>query len=416
MNGHSIQDIVPPARSRPVRQAPVVPPKPPMMLGDTSEPGDAKWKYFLVAGLVAIILVGTAIAIMSTIFHTATVKVNLHAWKFDATNTYEASDTLPLSFQIVSEDQTASKQVAASGTTKAEDRAFGTITISNTYSTKPQRYITSTRFESPDGKVFRIHEPVVVPGYTMRGSTKVAGTVSVTVYADQPGDTYNIQPTTFTLPGLKKSPQYSTITARSTQAFVGGYIGTRAVVDPATRAQVVSELRADLARQTTDALSKAVPAGSILFPNSITYTYTDLPDVSNNESSATISVKATASAPAYPEEQLSRAVANVGSVQYDDPLTLVNWNELVYTMATGSSSHASSTKFSLSGVAQVVADFDPNQFAKAVANKGKAAVDQERSKFPAITGPMSVLIYPFWMSSLPKERSIKVEATAVLDQ
>jgi len=53
--------------------------------------------------------------------------------------------------------------------------------------------VANTRFADPNGKIFRISKAITVPA---------KGTLVVTLTADQAGASYNIGPSTFSIPGL----------------------------------------------------------------------------------------------------------------------------------------------------------------------------------------------------------------------
>jgi hypothetical protein len=101
-------------------------------------------------------------------------------------------------------------------------KASGEITVFNEYSSNPQKIVSNTRFLSKEGYLFRIKEPVIIPGFSRIEGKDVPGQVVVTVYADKPGEKYNIGPTSFTLPGLQGSRKYSSIYARSYHTMKGG--------------------------------------------------------------------------------------------------------------------------------------------------------------------------------------------------
>ncbi|MBI5152986.1 MAG: hypothetical protein HZA36_00780, partial [Parcubacteria group bacterium] len=87
-------------------------------------------------------------------------------------------------------------------------KATGIITIYNAYSTASQRLVATTRFRSPDGKIFRINAGVTIPGAKTTGGTIILSSIDVPVTADQPGAPYNIGATSFTIPGFEGSPKY----------------------------------------------------------------------------------------------------------------------------------------------------------------------------------------------------------------
>ena len=127
--------------------------------------------------------------------------------------------------KIVSENVDLSETFDSTGSGAASDqRAQGMITIYNDYDSESQPLVATTRFETSDGKIFRLMKSVVVPGTTKANGTVQPGTIDAQVVADAAGTAYNVGPTTFSIPGFKDSGdgKYAKIYAKSTQAMVGG--------------------------------------------------------------------------------------------------------------------------------------------------------------------------------------------------
>lgn len=367
-------------------------------------------------GVGVILLVALVVGLMSTVFHSATATVTISEWKSDISGTYQAGGSTALTYTPVTASDTASKSVPATGTTQAQDHASGSITISNLYSTKTQRLITNTRFQTPEGKVYRIHEPVTVPGYSLKNGAKVAGVIDAVVYADDAGESYNIGMTTFTLPGLKGSDQYTAITAKSKTAMTGGFIGTRAVVEQSVRDQAVADLKAQLARTLTEKVTTTAPEGSVVFPDSINIQYTEEPDKGDG-SNATITVDGSATAPAFVSDALATALASYAQIVSNAPLSLANPTELTYSAPNGDVAGNGALTFTLAGTAHLVAVLNPNQLAQDLAGKNEATVESIRSAYPAIIQPISIAVYPFWSHSLPANpERIHVVIKGALDQ
>jgi hypothetical protein len=142
---------------------------------------------------------------------------------FEGRADVEPSDTLTVPVRIIEKEQKAKLSVEATGTAAGTtQKARGTIAISNTFSSDPQSLVATTRFETADGKVFRLTEGVTVPG--MKGTTP--GTIEASVIADQTGTSYNISSGTFTIPGFKGSPKYDKFSARIVKAMAGGSDGS----------------------------------------------------------------------------------------------------------------------------------------------------------------------------------------------
>ena len=140
--------------------------------------------------------------------------------KIDAVN-----NKVPLEkIEIISEE---SENYPATGKKHVQEKASGEITVFNEYSSKPQRLVADsvngyTRFLSKDGRLFRIMEPITVPGFSRIEGVDVPGQVTTKIYADKPGEEYNIDSTSFTLPALQGSAKYTSIYARSVKSMSGG--------------------------------------------------------------------------------------------------------------------------------------------------------------------------------------------------
>ncbi|MCK4592321.1 hypothetical protein KAT63_02660 [Candidatus Parcubacteria bacterium] len=138
--------------------------------------------------------------------------------KIDAVN-----NKIPLEkIEITSEE---SGNYPATGKKHVQEKASGEITVFNEYSSSPQRIVATTRFLSKnDGKLFRIKEAMTIPGFSRVEGVDVPGQVTIKVYADKPGEEYNIGPDSFHLPKLQEigSPKYASIYARSIKSMSGG--------------------------------------------------------------------------------------------------------------------------------------------------------------------------------------------------
>lgn len=124
----------------------------------------------------------------------------------------------------------------------------GTITIVNE-ANNSWPLVAKTRFQTGDGLVFRITNPVEVP----QATTDAPGKLEVTVVADEQdaygqviGERGNIQPSKFFLPGLSAENQKK-LYAESTQPFTGGATDVVHLISAeditAARAKMESDLK-----------------------------------------------------------------------------------------------------------------------------------------------------------------------------
>ena len=171
-----------------------------------------------------------------------------------------------LSFETMQLSAEDSTKVAPTGISSGGQKSSGKITVYNNYSNAPQKLIVNTRFEAKDGKVFRIKEPIVVPGM---------GITETTVYADQAGEAYNIEPTDFTLPGLKGGPRFGKVFAKSKTAMIGGTSGNTMVVKKEDIEKAKISLSEKIKDRLLSMLSTQKPEGYLLFDKAIKIEYSE---------------------------------------------------------------------------------------------------------------------------------------------
>ncbi len=135
------------------------------------------------------------------------------------------ADTIFLKLSLIENENSLTISQESSGETSATNqKASGKITIYNKFSEANQILVATTRFLSEDGKLFRLVKGVTVPG--MSGDK--AGEIEVSVIADKAGEDYNVNPTTFSIPGFKGSNKYEKFYAKSSTKMKGGGSGNKA--------------------------------------------------------------------------------------------------------------------------------------------------------------------------------------------
>lgn len=118
---------------------------------------------------------------------------------------------------------------AATGKKQVEKKAGGKIIIYNSYSSNSQPLVAGTRFQAPDGKIFKLTERIIVPGAQVVEGKIVSSNIEAVVEAGQSGSQYNIGPISrFSIPGFQSTPKEQGFYAESKEAFKGGFIGEAA--------------------------------------------------------------------------------------------------------------------------------------------------------------------------------------------
>ncbi len=401
----TITDIIPPSRRRPMgdiapsSEQPYVPPTLPPRNVPPVYPRPRRrfpWGTAIVALVVVVLCIGALYA-----FSGAKVEIVPMVNSGSVTGSFTATPSSgELPFALVTVQKVASESVTAESTVAASDTAQGTITIYNEQP-KPQQLIKNTRFQTGAGLIFRIHESVTVPA----GKTGTPGTLSVVAYADSAGETYNISPTSFSVPGLAGTAQAGLVYAKSTAAMSGGFSGKRPAVSQTTDDTEHAKLKATLTSSIAADVAPKVPDGYVLIPGSIVTVFTPLPDSGDADGKVSVKEQATATAVVFPATALATAIADqvVGQQYTGQPVALKNVTGLTLTPAVAGVPAANAPfSFTLSGTASVVWKVEPTKVAGAVAGKSRASAQSVLTGFPEISKAYLTL-RPFWRGAYPSD-------------
>ncbi len=336
---------------------------------------------------------------------------------FEAKKTASAEE---LPYELMTLEAEGERQVKATGEELVSTQAGGTIFIYNEAQKEPLRLITNTRFESPEGLIFKIKDPVIVPGYTTDASgKKVRGVATAAVYADQVGAEYNLAPTKFTVPGFKGEPEYTLIYGESTDTFTGGFNDKKFMIDEAELQTAQQALRTELRNSLLTRIDAEKPAGFVVFKDAVTFTYETLPSVAYGDNLATIKEKVLLRIPIFKEDDFALFIAKATVPGFtNDPVRIADYStfSFSYKGATTSASDISnyeSIAFNLSGKPQIIWKYDGDKLKADLLNANKTALNVVLGGYPSIEKATAV-IRPFWKTKFPT--SIKeVQIIEVVD-
>ncbi len=322
-----------------------------------------------------------------------------------------------LTYEILTLEATGERQVTATGQEEVKQQAQGTILIYNKHQSAPLRLVTNTRFES-NGLIFRIKDAAVVPGYTKDENGEIVpGVVTAEVFADEPGEEYNLSPSRFSIPGFKGEPEYENVYAESIETFTGGFNGKKFIIDETELKTAQQALQTELRNSLLDRIPSEKPAGFVFFDDAVTFTYESLPAVEYGDNLATIKEKVTVRAPLFEETAFARFIAAATVPGYEgEPVRITDPNIFTfkYTSATTSLSNIAemdSLTFKLTGRPQLVWEYDADKLKTDLLNKNKTALPSVLGAYPAIEKAEAV-IRPFWKTKFP----IKIEDITIIEK
>src|SRR3989344_4531012 len=380
-----------------VEEASMLPPRRPTIPRHNRS---ARKRIWLSAG-VALIILGFVVL---SVFNGATLAyvpksalLNFENEVYTARKTGEGN----LFYSVVKLSREKGMTVPAGGEQQVSRKASGTIVVYNNASTEPQRLIENTRFESPSGKIYRIQTAITIPG-----KTAAPGSIEVTVYADQPGAEYNSGLTDFTVPGLKGTPRYTTIYARSKTPMTGGLIGMEKSVSAEDLATSKTELEAALKDDLWEEAKAEVPGDFILFPSLSSFVFEEMPQTAGEGNNVTLNLRGHLYGVMFKKSDLSNFLsAKKIALTKEEMLDVTSYESLILSFAGTPPADLlpeNVINFKVSGSATVLWRTDEVALRADLAGRHKKDVATILKNYPTIASA-SATVRPFWKSSLPEE-------------
>lgn len=296
----------------------------------------------------------------------------------------------------------------AQATETVSARAKGVLMLYNSYSSAPQKLVASTRFESPDKKIFRLEKAVMVPGAKVEGGRVTPSSVEVAVVADEAGEAYNLPASSgWRIPGFRGKPQYEGFYAEAKEGMKEGFIGARAKPSAeelaAARAKLIEGLTGSLESQFLIILSDrftALPGSRRITLASETVT----PDADDPHAFHLFG-EAVMEQIVFEEPTLKAMMVAEAGRRLPDGLAV---KEFSYSIGTSTPDFAAKTlSFPVEGSGVFTEVFDADAFRASVAGKRE---DELKTAVFAIPGveAATVSLWPFFVRSVPEEVS-KIE-------
>lgn len=323
----------------------------------------------------------------------------------------------PLALQLMTLSDEGSSDLAATGEKNVTSKSSGKIVIYNNFGTQTQALIKNTRFQTADGKIYRIHDSLVIPGQKTVNGKNVPGSLEADAYADAAGPEYNIGLVDFTIPGFKGSPRYDKFYARSKTPMTGGASGLMKVVSDVDIQKAKDTLTAGLKDKLLAQAIAQKPKGAVLYKGAVFYNFTDSTDNNSGDAkSVKLTVKGSLTAALFNAEDLSKRIVKLSSSSADvspnDHILVTNIEELGFALKDASSAppkEGDTYTFLLSGTAHAAWQVDTAALAGKLAGVKKADYKNVFAEFPGIE-KANAHIRPFWKTKFPSDVSkIRVE-------
>ncbi len=356
--------------------------------------------------LAAVLLVSATVISLPVVFSDTTINITpvvSRAIFDDAVfnafqNNSEGEDSGLLSYSVVGWTANKSEQLEPTGREQVEEKASGVITVYNNYTTKKQRLIKNTRFETSDGRVYRVRNSIMVPGKT----DSAPGELDVTVYADETGDKYNLNTGSLSLPGLKSlADMYTGIYAKVKTPIAGGFSGERAIVSEENKATTSSTLRESMNIAIMQEIQSRIPADTRYFKSGVYITFADTQE-REVDGKVEVIESATVEVLVFDKKQFAAALSQgvAGNPGKGYPV-IKDISKLSILIDNNTEEEdESSIKISVNGDADFIWHFNEDDLKQDLAGKQREALTTILTGYPTIE-KAEAIIRPFWRSTFP---------------
>lgn len=370
-------------------------------------------KKRVIIGLIIIILIGGALAlqfvlpraqiVISPKKETIRFETEISADKNIDSVSFSDNSVPGQVFQIEMED---SRKFPTTGEKEVEEKARGTITVYNQYSSSPQTLVKTTRFLSEGGKLFRLVETTVIPGATIEGGEIIPSSKDIEVEADEPGESYNIGPSKFTIPGFEGTAKYTAFYGESSEAMSGGAVGKMRVATKEDVEGAIEIVSLELKNKVQEQFDKKIPSELKLLKETqslevVESDSTLKPDEPGKD--FVVTVKARAWGLAFKEEDIFYLIEkNIGDKISENKMLIpstikVDYKNTETDLAQGKAS------FNCQVEADAAWRIDESKVKDDLAGKEEVEVRKYLSGLSEIESA-KVVFWPFWVKKIPTNK------------
>ncbi len=319
-----------------------------------------------------------------------------------ATNTFPA--------QIFTTQKNTTQSFPASGSANVSVRAQGTITIFNAYSSAKQELVATTRFVTPDGKIFRLASNVVVPGASVTNGQIVPSSIDALIAADQPGPAYNLGPVDkLTIPGFQGTPKYDAFYGKISGTTSGGFAGARAVPTAADVASAKAKVTSMLQSSLSSDLTTAYPNNFKILDGATSVNVTKLTVSTSTDANGNFAVFGQAALQAIGFDESAFKDVLLNFAQSTEASSVFKTVDITYSSIQPDFANGR-IKFTAAVSATLEPAFSPDDFKAKVAGESINVARLAIAALPDLQdGKISV--WPMWLWSIPSNPN-KIIVTA----
>lgn len=358
-----------------------------------------------------VVLIAAVVFGGSFFFQSAKITITPKQDTKSLNNNFSAKKDIPtnlneLGFQIVKISKDVEKIVEATGEEMVERKARGMIVIYNNYSATAQQLVATTRFETPEGLIYRLVNPVTVPGRQTVSGKVTPGSVEAVVEADKTGTSYNIGMKDFTIPGFKGTPRYQGFYARSKTEMTGGFSGMQKIVSSQNLQLAESELDSSLKELIMSEVSSEIPSNFIMYEGGLFYKTEPIAQASSTGNTVVLKKRGTANVIIFDKTSLTNEIINkIAPELSGENLKISNLESLKLSFIENTTFNpelSAVANFKLEGSVNIIWNIDENNLKNSLLGLSRASARESISNYGNIVEAW-VETRPFWNRKIPKD-------------
>lgn len=304
--------------------------------------------------------------------------------------------------QLIKIEDRLSSEFLTTGERQLNEKARGKITVFNAYSSSPQALVETTRFLSEDGKIFRLTKTIIIPGAKIEEGQIVPSSIEVEVEADEVGSSYNIGPTSFTIPGFKGSPKYNGFYGRSNSQMSGGStekvkVLTQEDFDKAKEGlwnNLRDKIKKEASEQTSEEFKLFEEAVSIQMAETKSSV-----EIGAKAENFTLNIKGAGKVLVFSQNDIIQLLKKDLAIEPEGKKELiVNNNSLNYKNIKADFDKGQ-LSFKVQGEQEVVWKVDEQEIKEMIVGKSEEEIRQIFSQRPEVE-KIKVSLWPFWVKKI----------------
>lgn len=286
-------------------------------------------------------------------------------------------------------------------------KATGTLTVYNYWDSNPQSFSKGNKFSS-SSKTFLGKSSFTVPGTSIKGGNIVAGTASVDIEAENPGEDYNIKAGRFTIVGLPATQQEK-IYGQSSKDLSGGFTKEVKIISQSDYDQAKNKVSQDLIKELQDKLTQDA-SGMVILEKALQTEEQAIETSANVNAEAnefTLKIKERLRVIVYQQSDFEKfVIAQIEKqIPYDKMITF-SANDKIEPVVESTDYDQKLLKLKLSITGKLTSRLDINKIKKDLRGKNNLAAEQYLQNLSGVEGFTIKYSPSWWFKRIPSSQKV----------